>query len=130
MRSRQREQNLSRHGWADRTARMLPAAPIAEQAHAQFGLFQRLLALAIQTDATFVSTERGFQAQLAGFHLLHQLFQRFKRLLELGDREAFSGTSWPCGKCGRAARGVNSPAAGTPTQLCPVRLQPGLQGRR
>eukprot|EP01092_Planopodium_desertum_P007858 TRINITY_DN32477_c0_g6_i1.p1 TRINITY_DN32477_c0_g6~~TRINITY_DN32477_c0_g6_i1.p1 ORF type:complete len:157 (-),score=39.57 TRINITY_DN32477_c0_g6_i1:55-525(-) len=101
---------------------------IAEQAHAQLGLLQRLLALAVQTDTTFVSTERRFQAQLAGFHLLHQLFQRFERLLELGDRGGvFGGLLDHATSVDGARARVNSPAARMPLQLCIACLQPGLQ---
>src|SRR5687768_6313726 len=40
---------------------------IAEQAYAQFGLFKRLLAAAVEADATFVGGQRFFQAHFPLF---------------------------------------------------------------
>src|SRR5207342_70414 len=59
---------------------------IGEQAHAQFRLFQRGLAFAIQTDAALVGGEGFLEAHLAVFHLLHQLFELVERGFEIGDR--------------------------------------------
>src|SRR5690606_1422165 len=77
MRSRRRAKRASTVmvGWIERLGGVR-LRRIGEQAHARFRLFQRLLALPVQADAAFVGAERGFQAQLAGFHLFDQLFQR------------------------------------------------------
>src|SRR6478735_1025700 len=48
---------------------------IGEQAHAQFGLFQRGLAYAVEAHAALVRGERFLEAHFAVFHLLHQLFE-------------------------------------------------------
>lgn len=65
---------------------------IAEQTHAQFGLFECLLALSVQADPALVGAQRLLQAQVASFHLCYQLLQFFERLLEVGDRRRGVGS--------------------------------------
>src|SRR3546814_20060835 len=59
---------------------------IAEQLHPQLGLFERLLAAAVQADAALVGGERLLEAQLAVLHLLDQLLEGVERGFEIGDR--------------------------------------------
>src|SRR4249919_680479 len=59
---------------------------VAEQAHAQFGLFQGGLAFAVEADAAFVGGERFFEAHVAVFHFLDQLFELVEGGFEIGDR--------------------------------------------
>src|SRR5690606_12376457 len=48
---------------------------VGQQAHPQFGLFQRALAAAVQADAALVRGQRILKAHSALFHLLDQLLQ-------------------------------------------------------
>src|SRR5690606_26344155 len=49
---------------------------VAEDAHAQLGLFQSALAAAVEADAGFVRLQRFLQAHVSVLHLLDELFQR------------------------------------------------------
>ena len=110
---------------------------IAEQAHAQFGLFQRGLAAAVQADAAFVRGERFLQAHLAVFHLLDELLELVERGLEIGDR------GWPLRSAGLRRHGGEVcgcvPGEGgqsavsrarRPAQARVVGAQPGIEARR
>src|SRR5687767_4900851 len=48
---------------------------IAEQAHAQFGLLERGLAVAVERDAALVGLQRVVERQIALFHALHELLE-------------------------------------------------------
>ena len=82
---------------------------IAEQPHAQFRLFQRALALAIEADAAFVGGQRFLQAHFAVFHLFDQLLERIERGLEIGDRGGFGCGFAGHGRSVRADRGRVNP---------------------
>src|SRR5699024_10011901 len=64
---------------------------VAEQLHPQLGLFQRLLAAAVQADALLVGGQGLFQAQLAPLHVVDQGFKLFEGLLEVGDGGGVGG---------------------------------------
>src|SRR5579875_2410078 len=57
---------------------------IEQQAHAQFGLVQGLLAVSVEADAALEGGQRFVQAQLAAFHARHQLLELVQRMLEVG----------------------------------------------
>src|SRR5690606_25046971 len=59
---------------------------IGEQAHAQLGLLQRLLAATVEADAALIGGERLLQAHVAVLHLLHELLEGVERGFEVGDR--------------------------------------------
>src|SRR5690348_2964488 len=62
---------------------------IGQQSHAQFGLFERVLAIAVQGDAAFVGFERIVQALFALFHLADQLLEFVEGFFEVGDAIGF-----------------------------------------
>ena len=105
---------------------------IAEQAHAQFGLFQRRLASAVQADAAFVGGERFFQAHLAVFHLLHQLLELVERGFEIGDRGrlVFGRVCAPWRQvCGACPGGQSCDAVDDQRRRAPCASQPALRTR-
>src|SRR5688572_33390337 len=55
---------------------------VAEQPHAQFRLFQRGLALAVEADAAFVRGQRIIEREVALLHLLDQLLEFVERGFE------------------------------------------------
>src|SRR3569623_919565 len=62
-----------------------------QQALAQFGPGQGLLAVTVEADAALEGGQRFVQAQLAAFHARHQLLERVQRVLEVGDGRGFRG---------------------------------------
>src|SRR5690606_25274544 len=58
---------------------------VGEQAYAQFGLLQRLLAAAVQAHAALVGGQRFLETHLAVLHLLDQLLELVERALEGGN---------------------------------------------
>src|SRR5690606_19842932 len=81
---------------------------IAEQAHAQLGFLQRLLAATVEAHATLVGGERFLEAQVAVLHLLDQLLERVERGFEVGDRRGGVGG---VGRAGHACKSTPSPAS-------------------
>src|SRR6185312_12118498 len=56
---------------------------VQQQAHAQFRLLQRLLAMTEQADAALERGKRFVEAQLAAFHPGDQLLQLVERVFEI-----------------------------------------------
>lgn len=107
------------------------ARGVGHQTHAQFRLFQRLLAIAVQPDAALVGGERLLEAHLAHFHLLHQLLEFFQRLFEAGDGEDSFKDFLAIDKvCGARAGGSIRGCSAAPVQARGVRTQPLVQRGR
>src|SRR3569623_189312 len=70
--------------WLERLAG-IRVVRIQQQFHAQLGLFQGALAVAIQGDAALEGQQRFIERQFALFHTPHELLELVQRLLEIGN---------------------------------------------
>src|SRR6201991_991912 len=59
---------------------------VEKQANAQFRLFQRCLAVPVETDTALERLQRIVKAEFPAFHACDQLLQFVQRMLEFGNR--------------------------------------------
>src|SRR5580698_1395131 len=65
---------------------------VEQQANAQLGLVQGLLAMPVQADATLEGAQRFVQTHVAALHASHQLLEFVERMFEISDRRSFNGS--------------------------------------